>query len=173
MTDSPKMFADKESVAAALKQLHPEIAEAVTPKEFDETVAEMVAEGAAAEQIGRSSLIKIFASFVCEADRFEGLEALAEMPEEEAEDDWTKILQKLAKSGLTAEELTYFVRQLQFELLDDVCLSLDNNVTYDHVPYSEFGVYLINTHSNEPEVLIDGLHECVEEIKEEVGHEES
>ena len=164
------MFSDEQSLSAALEMLHPEI----EASDRAEAVKEMLQEGSGAAQVGLLSLIKIFQSFICGDDQYRGFEeTFSKFTDEQTQDSPTLgFLKKAALAGITAEEITHFVRGVQFDLLDEVCLSLDNNVNYEHVPYSEFGVYLINTHTNEPEVLVDGLHENVEGMKEDIGYED-
>ena len=170
MTDQPvgKMFSDRESLADAIEKLHPEMPKDVIAQSVDE----ILEDGSGAQQVGLLSLIRILQSFIVSDTEYQGFEGFKDLSAEQVRASSTlKILKKMAAGGVTAEEITHFVRTVQFALLDDVLLALDNNVTYDEVPYSEFGVYLINTHTNEPEALIDGLHEHVESMKEEIGYE--
>lgn len=166
MADSTKMFADRDSIAEAVTQLHPEIDEATRSQAVDE----ILESGSGAEQIGRLSLQAILKSFCTGPGAFANWDDIAALSESEAAaDPWLALLRKLAAAGVSRAEMIFLAQTLEKELLGDVLLALDNNVSYEEVaPYSEFGVWLVNTHTNEPEAHVDGLHEMVEDIFEQL-----
>ena len=172
--DAPRMFADRESVVAALKQLSAGYASELEEGSIDEVADELLESGEAAAEIGRMSFEAILASFLTKTSEYEGFADFANMTDEQvAASPAFPAMRKMAQAGVTGNELTAFVRAVQEDLLENVLLALDNNVDYDEVaPYSEFGVYLLNTHTNEPEAHVDGLHEIVTSMFEQLEEQD-
>ena len=152
-------FLDYDSLKAALQSLG---------------VAEELAELLANEQLTRGnahverlSFIKIVRSFlrkideerVIPANRFYWM-----TPQQLADDACSQALQRIIAAGIDAKDVNLIMREAQIMIVEEIFTLLDNVTNYEGFPVDGFCLHALSGTTDEPDVLIDGLHEMVGEL---------
>lgn len=146
-------FTDRDSLTKAFQQLgHSEVA------------ARELADRQLATKdpiLERESFLRLVNSFVFSKDP-EHLRFVRRLSDEELEENpFAQSVKRILDSGADMADLTSVIRDMQYDLLESVFSLLDTVSDYDDFPIDEFNVYAINEATNEPEHLIDGLHEDI------------
>jgi hypothetical protein len=116
------------------------------------------------EHVAMLSFIQLVRSFLCKvndekvipANRFRWMS-----PEKLENDKCAKALKRIANSGVTNEDLKVIMREAQIMVVEDIFTLLDNVSHYDGVPIDGFCLHALSGNFDDPDILIDGLHEMV------------
>lgn len=157
-------FTDLDSLTAAFMQL------GISASEAKERADEQLESGEAF--IERESFLRLVNSFVFEKDGVERVHLVGKMAAEEDPDEedeefaFGHAAGRLLAVGADPKDIVVIIREMQYDLLQEVFSLLDTVSDYDDYPVDEFNVYAINEDTNEPECLVDALHESIYEMKE-------
>jgi hypothetical protein len=147
-------FTDKQNLFDALKKL------GIDDPLADNLANEQLRSGI--PHVETISFLRIVNSFVWTLENPESLQRMKNISEDELErNPFAKSVRRMLELGVSSLDIKIVIREMQYELLEQVFSLLDNISDYDGFPIDEFNLYAINEETNEPEVLIDGLHECI------------
>ena len=100
-------------------------------------------------------------------DEPEQMLALTEMSEQDLEGNEDALAKRrMLLAGADPRDIKIVARDSQFDLLHQLFALMDNVSDYEGYPVDEFNLYAINESTNDPDVQIDGLHECVSFLEE-------
>ena len=155
-------FRDHESIKTALLSL------GVGEKLADLLAAEQIKRGSA--HVERLSFIHLVRSFLCKVDDEKVIPAnrFRWMSAEKLEKDLTaQALKRILNAGVANADLKVIMREAQIMVVEEIFTLLDNVSHYDGFPVDGFCLHALSGNFDEPDVLIDGLHEMVSELHDD------
>ena len=149
-------FRDSAWIKTALLSL------GVEEKRANLMATEQIERGAA--YVAMLSFILLVRSFLCKVNDEKVIPAnrFRWMPPEKLENDKCRqALKRIMNAGVTNEDLKVIMREAQILVVEDIFTLLDNVSHYDGFPVDGFCLHALSGNFDDPDILIDGLHEMV------------